>query len=171
MKEYQDIMNGYQKQKDYQRKVVAVSMGLIVLASIIVYLDLVRISPFLIYLAGMGIALVYAAKTRVETATYPQLKKYLRKANPILSKQEALVFFIDQQLNKLPMDEANDLFAWLADDKKWQDKEMRKDFHGKIDELRAYYLFLNEMTGDEENGEISFDTYRALDTNRHKELV
>lgn len=48
MKEYQDIMNGYQKQKDYQRKVVAVSMGLIVLASIIVYLDLVRISPFLI---------------------------------------------------------------------------------------------------------------------------
>lgn len=119
----------------------------------------------------MGIALFYATKTRVETATYPQLKKYLRKTNPTLSKQEVLVFFIDKQLNKLPMDEANDLFAWLADDKKWQDKEIRRDFHEKIDELRAYYLFLNEMTGDEENGEISFDTYRALDTNRHKELV
>ncbi|WP_430611117.1 hypothetical protein [Enterococcus sp. DIV0876] len=171
MKEYQDIMGEYQKQKQYYKKIMVVSIGLIVLASVIVSLDVVRINPLLIYLVGMGIALFYANKTRVESKSYAQLKKYLRKANPKLFQQEALVFFIDQQLNKLPQEEASSLFDWLAQEKKWQDKEARTAFHGKVDELRAYYLFLNEMTGDEENGEITLDTFRALGTNHNKELV
>ena len=171
MKEYQDIMDKYQKQKQYYKKVIVVSIGLILLASLIVFLDVVRINPLLVYLVGMSTALFYANKTRVESKSYAQLKKYLRKANPKLLQQEALVFFIDQQLNKLPQEEASGLFVWFAEEKKWQDKKERSYFHGKVDELRAYYLFLNDMTDDEENGEITLDTFRALGINKYKELV
>ncbi|MGH1632978.1 hypothetical protein ABE937_13210 [Enterococcus casseliflavus] len=57
MKEYQDIMGKYQKQKQYYKKVIVVSIGLILLASLIVFLDVVRINPLLVYLVGMSTAL------------------------------------------------------------------------------------------------------------------
>lgn len=98
MNEYQQIVARYKKYKQYEWKVLFVSIGLLILASIFVSLDLIRINPFVVYLFAMGVALYYAWHIRVETKNFYQLKRFLKKHDVETLKDKELLFFIDYQL-------------------------------------------------------------------------
>lgn len=100
MEEFQQVVAMYQKQKKYERNVIILSISLMILASIFVAIDVVRINPFIVYLVGMGIVLLYTLKKRVASKKYDQLQKYLKLNNLEISKNKELVFFIDYQLGQ-----------------------------------------------------------------------
>ena len=100
MEEFQQVVAMYQKQKKYERNVIILSISLMILASIFVAIDVVRINPFIVYLVGMGIVLLYTLKKRVASTKYDQLQKYLKLNNLEISKNKELVFFIDYQLGQ-----------------------------------------------------------------------
>ncbi len=100
MEEFQQVVAMYQKQKKYERNVIILSISLMIVASIFVAIDVVRINPFIVYLVGMGIVLLYTLKKRVASKKYDQLQKYLKLNNLEISKNKELVFFIDYQLGQ-----------------------------------------------------------------------
>lgn len=100
MEEFQQVVAMYQKQKKYERNVIILSISLMIVASIFVAIDVVRINPFIVYLVGMGIVLLYTLKKRVASTKYDQLQKYLKLNNLEISKNKELVFFIDYQLGQ-----------------------------------------------------------------------
>lgn len=100
MEEFQQVVAMYQKQKKYERNVIILSISLMIVASIFVAIDVIRINPFIVYLVGMGIVLLYTLKKRVASTKYDQLQKYLKLNNLEISKNKELVFFIDYQLGQ-----------------------------------------------------------------------
>jgi len=97
MEEYQMFLARYKKYKRYEWNVGLFSFIVLILASVFVSLDIVRISPWIVYMLAMGIAIYYAWYTRVEGKNYAQLKHLLKKYDAKIAKDEAFVFFTDYQ--------------------------------------------------------------------------
>ncbi len=131
MEEFQQVLSMYQTQKKYERNIIILSISLLIAASIFVAIDVVRVSPFIIYLLGMGIVLFYALKKRVASKQYDQLQKYLKVNNPKISKNKELVFFIDYQLGQSFNEELKS---------KRKNKKLRK----KIQDIEFLYDSLRE---------------------------
>ncbi|MEG0292997.1 hypothetical protein [Enterococcus sp.] len=80
MSEYHYVLSLYQKHKSYEKKVVIVSLLLLVLATGVVRLDLIRVSPLIIYaLAMMGAPYGHELRVATMTSLYCFWKNMSRK--------------------------------------------------------------------------------------------
>ena len=145
MNEYQYILSLYQKHNRYELKVILFSCALLVLTSIFVALNLVRIHPFILYVIAMAITLYFSLRIRVESKNYDKLELFLKDNDPEVLKNKELVFFIDYQLAHSFEQESKELFEGL------DNKNGRNNFEKKVTEIKGHYKQLVENGGIEQN--------------------
>lgn len=171
MGEYQYILSRYQKYKRYRLHLILFTIAMILLASLFVALNLVRIKPFFIFLVAMIGTLYFAKRTQVESQNFEKLKDYLKEHDPEVLKNEELVFFMDYQLNGYFKEESKELMIQLLDDVSWNDEKATAHLDEIISEIKNYYEYLNANSSLEEDIELSLKWYRESMEKRKQDLV
>lgn len=171
MSEYKYILSLYQKHQQYKGRLALVSFALIVGVSIFVWLDLIRINPFILYVFAMAVALYYAVRSRVESRNYDKLIKFLQEHDPETLKNKELVFFIDYQLRHYFDHESDELIKRLNDAEDWNDEKATADLQRIITEIKNYHDYLLDSQSLEQEMEISLSWYKASIEQRKQDLV
>ena len=171
LSEYHYVLSLYQKHKSYEKKVVIVSLLLLVLATGVVRLDLIRVSPLIIYALTMVGAIYYAIRTRVESRNYDKLVLFLEEHEPKVFENKDLIFFIDYQLTHYFGQESAELIARLHDGAIHNDEKATEDLKVIVKEVHNYYDYLALDAPHEENMEISLQWYRDSIANRKNDIV
>lgn len=169
--EYHYILSLYRNYRQYSKKIILFAGIMILLSTIFVALNLVRVSPFLVYMIAMAVTLMYALRKRSESKYYGELKKFIGTYNPDLIHNEELLFFIDYQLKSYFENESVELFIQLTDDAQWNDEPASDHLKKIISEIESYYTYLTANSDLEQNIEISLDVYRKSIVNRKNDLV
>lgn len=146
MKEYQQVGLLYKSHKQYGRRIILLSLGLMVLGGILLGTDVRHFNPRLIFLGSMAVVLVYVFIARQTSANYDDLCRFLRKNKKELLQQKELVFFIDNQLSKSFKGDKKALKQALKD-KENQEKMIRKieDIHFLFDSLSEEPVLQKEL--------------------------
>ena len=171
LSEYRYILSLYREYKRYYLKIILCSAALLILASLVVALNFVRISPLFIYAVALAGALVFAHNKRVESKNFDELKEFLAKYQPKILANEEEVFFIDYQLKAYFEQESTTLFDHLNDDVAWNDEKALAHLQAITGEIDDYYHYLNEHDELEENIEISLDVYHQSFEKKKNDLV
>lgn len=173
MSEYHYILSLYQKHKQYRLKVIPFSAVLIALAGFFVALNLVRVSPLLIFAVALAGALYYALHSQTESKNYEKVRSFLNANEPDSLKNEELVFFIDYQMNNYFGQESEKLFDCLNDDSNSNDEKAAKRLKTIVFEIKGYYDYLMENIDrkEDEDMEVSLDWYKKTIENRKNDLV
>lgn len=171
MKEYQHILSLYQKHKQYGRKIILFSLGLIVLASIISAMDIIRISPFFIYMAAMGVAIYYARRIRVEGKNYGKLEKFLKQYEPKALKNKEFVFFLEYQLTNYFEKSSDSLGEMLSEEKDWTNQRVSQGLKELVAETKNYYDYLVSDMNLAPDTEISLEWYKKTIENRNQDVI
>ncbi|MGX7023218.1 hypothetical protein [Vagococcus hydrophili] len=100
MEEFQQIVTLYQKQKKHEKNTLILSISLIVVASIFVMLDIVRINPLIVFMIGMGLVIFYALKKNVISKNYDHVCHFVKREKSTLHKDKEFLFFMDYQLSQ-----------------------------------------------------------------------
>ena len=100
LKEYEEALLLCKKQKKQNKQLIMLTVLLIVLGSMFVLVDIIRINPMVVFLLLLLIVIGYAIKTRVTSTQYDNLLKFLKRYQPAVLKRKEMVMFIDQQLSK-----------------------------------------------------------------------
>lgn len=169
--EYYHILSLYQQHRRYERKLFLFSLVLLVVTSLFVFGDFVRMNPFFIYLIAMGITFYYASRIRVEGKNYQHLKTFLRKYDPEILNHELLVFFIDYQLTNYFADEFGELLKRLKDDDLTNDEKAFENLETMITEIKKYYEYLSIDHQHEEEVELSLQWYKESIEKRKQNLL
>lgn len=171
LSEYHYVLSLYQKYKKYEKNVLIVSLLLLLLATGFVALDLVRVSPLIIYTVAMAGALYYALRTRVESRNYDKLVLFLEEHEPKMFEKKDLMFFIDYQLTHYFGQESAELIARLHDGEIGNDEKATEDLKKIVTEIHNYYEYLSLDTPHEQNMEISLQWYRESLENRKSDRI
>ena len=91
----------YKKHQNQGKKVLGLTLGLILIISAFVAMDLVRVEPILLYLIAMILVIFYTVRTRVESKQMDKLRRFLKKEKQVdILKNQELLFYLDYQLSK-----------------------------------------------------------------------
>lgn len=171
MSEYRYVLSLYKEYKDYPKKIIIFSAVMILLASILTGLNLVRISPLLYYGVALAITLFYASRNHVESENFLNLKKFVAKYYPKLLDNEERLFFIDYQLRAYFDKESTELFDHLNDNVQWNDTKAIANLKLIISKIEEYYNYLTDNSELDQNIEISLEVYDKSFENKKKDLV
>ena len=171
MSEYYYILSLYKEKQRYVVKVILLSVILLLVASLIVVLDLLRVSPFIWYFIAMGIVLFQMKKMKTESENYDQLVGFLKRYQLETLQNDELVFFIDYQLQHYFERESRELLARLQNKNTTDDVKAISDLLEIIGEITSYYNYLSDDHELKEDIEISLQWYRDSIENRKQNLV
>ncbi|MGX7351931.1 hypothetical protein [Enterococcus canis] len=171
MSEFRYIQSLYEKQKKYPLRLVLLSALAIIVASIISSLDLIRISPFLIFMVAMALVLFYSRRLQTTSKNFSLLKDYLEEYDPDVLENRELVFFIDYQLKNYFGGESDQLFKALKDENPANDARATAHLQEVITEIKEYYNYLLDHSELENDLKISLAWYRETIDTRKQDLL
>lgn len=171
MSEYYYIMTRHNKYKNYKKNIWIFTVVMIIVISLVVFLDFVKINPFILYSIGLLITLFYAYKTKIESDYYQQLVSYLKEKMPSILENEELVFFLDYQLNTYFGDQSPSWFLGLKSSSSRTKRDANRDLCNAIKEINSYHEYLAIDTKRSEDTKLSLEWYTKSFSKRKNDLV
>lgn len=169
MREYQYIMDLYEKQQKNSRHLFIFTIIMLILPTLILLPGFYPINPGLLYLGSLSIVLIYRQKIQQQSKYYPQLEEVIKGNFPELLENKPLLFFIDYQLKNYFGKESQIYFQRLKEGRK--DKEAKKNLLKMIIEVKNYYNYLALDEDLQNDTDLSLALYRQNAEKRKQNLV
>ena len=150
MENYQELAELCRKNQRAGWKIKLITFVILGLASLWVWLDLIKLSPWIIYGLGLGITLFLAQKIRIKSPYYEDLVAFLKLQQARILKDRQLVLFIDYHLTQHYPAQYKELRAYMAVPKKERSAVAYLNLENLILVSQSYYEFLtlNQVTGE-----------------------
>lgn len=171
MSEYRYIQSLYKKHDQYIKRVLVVSGGLLFISSVFVWLDVINISPMIIYLLSMSVALYYANKTKVISKDYRKIVCFVEEFDKKLAEDAFFMFFLDYQLQAYFKEETKIFLEEIGIKKKIKQKNGNQYFGLIINEVKEYYDYLEQDIHEKSDDTLSLEWYQHSFDHRKKDLV